>query len=433
MRFKLLSNKNSDPHIASADALWRPYCQMKTASKPIEVASTQGVTLRLKDGRELIDGISSWWTACHGYNHPKIVDTIIQQARKMPHVMMGGIVHEQAVRLAERLANCLPGKGNRVFLSDSGSVAVEVAMKMAVQHWANQSPTGRTCRNKFISFQNSYHGDTVGAMSVCDPEDSMHANFKGFLLDQFPQAIPENDELELAFDSFVASRKDQIAAVIIEPLVQMAAGMRFHSTGALQRIERVCQRHELLLIVDEVATGFGRVGEMFAYQSAGIRPDIICVGKGLTGCSVGLAATIATAKVYEPFHSERWESALMHGPTFMGNPIACAAANASLDLFENENRLGQVHAIHSVLVEKLSPLSSFDDVAAVNCLGAVGAVRLKHEIDVQKAIEFFVDQGVWIRPIRDTVYLAPAFTIEEHDLAQLCEVLKTWVHSGVKG
>jgi adenosylmethionine-8-amino-7-oxononanoate aminotransferase len=396
---------------------------MKTASPPLEVAKTNGVTLTLKDGRKLIDGISSWWTACHGYNHPKIVEAVVEQAKKMPHVMLGGIVHDQAVRLADRLASCLPGENNKVFLSDSGSVAVEVAMKMAVQHWANLSPTGRTTRNKFVSFQNSYHGDTTGAMSVCDPEDSMHANFKGFLLDQFPQPIPETEELEADFDSFVEARKDQLAAVIIEPLIQMAAGMRFHSPEALKRIERVCRKHDVLLICDEVATGFGRTGAMFAYQHAEVIPDIMCVGKGLTGCSVGLAATIASERVYGPFHSDRWEAALMHGPTFMGNPIACAAANASLDLFDEEPRLEQVKAIESRLSARLSEAAKWEDVHRVNCLGAVGAIRFKTEVNVSELSDFFAKQGAWIRPIRDTIYLAPAFTISVRDLDLLFDAI----------
>jgi len=400
---------------------------MKTATPPIEVVATEGTQLHLKDGRTLIDGISSWWTACHGYNHPKIVQAMIAQAQTMPHVMMGGIVHEPAVRLASRLATCLQGDGNRVFLSDSGSVAVEVAMKIAMQHWANRSSTGKTSRTKFISFQNAYHGDTTGAMSVCDPDDSMHANFKGFLLEQFPQPIPETDELEAAFDAFVAERKGQLAAVIIEPLIQMAAGMRFHSTEALQRIERVCRKHDLLLIADEVATGFGRTGTMFAHQQAEIAPDIMCVGKGLTGCSVGLAATIATAKVYAPFHSDRWESALMHGPTFMGNPIACAAANASLDLFDGEPKLDQVSAMETEMRKRLLPLESAENVHLVQCLGAVAAVRMKQPVDVANATAWFVERGLWIRPIRDTVYLAPAFTMSSQDLETLCDAICEFV------
>ena len=413
---------------SASNSLWMPYCQMKTAAPPIEVVETEGVTLHLADDRQLIDGVSSWWTACHGYRHPQIVSAMIQQAEKMPHVMLGGIVHEQALRLADRLARMLSGEGNRVFLCDSGSVAAEVAMKMAVQHWANQSG-GTTTRNKFISFENSYHGDTTGAMSVCDPDDSMHANFKGFLLEQYPRAIPETDDLEAAFDSFVESRKQELAAVIVEPLAQMAAGMRFHSPDALQRIQRVCRKHNLLLIVDEVATGFGRTGTMFAHHQASIEPDIMCVGKGLTGCSVGLAATIATAKVYQPFHSDDWEAALMHGPTFMGNPIACAAANASLDLFEQEPRLEQVAAIQQQLQSELMPLSEVDGVDSVHCLGAIGAVRMKQSIDVSKAVSWFVDQGVWIRPIRDTFYIAPSFTIEPADLATLTAAISERVGS----
>jgi len=401
---------------------------MKTALPPIEVVETEGVRLHLKDGQELIDGVSSWWTACHGYRHPHIVNAMIQQAEKMPHVMMGGIVHDQALRLADRLAAMLPGEGNRVFLCDSGSVAAEVAMKMSVQHWANQSG-GTTSRNRFISFENSYHGDTTGAMSVCDPLDSMHANFKGFLLEQYPRPIPETDDMEAAFDSFVESRKEELAAVIIEPLVQMAAGMRFHSPAALKRIQRVCRKHNLLLIADEVATGFGRTGSFFAHQQAGIEPDIMCIGKGLTGCSVGLAATIATAKVYQPFHSDDWEAALMHGPTYMGNPIACAAANASLDLFEQEPRLEQVAAIESQLTAELTPLSKIEGVHSVRCLGAIGAVRMNHPIDVSKAVSWFVDQGVWIRPITDTFYIAPSFTIKPSELTTLTNAIRQIVTS----
>ena len=406
--------------------LWMPYCQMKTAAKPLEVVSSEGSLLTLKDGRQLVDGIASWWTACHGYRHPHIVQAIQQQSQELPHVMLGGLVHQPAIQLADRLAACLPGDGNKVFLSDSGSVAVEVAMKMALQYWANQSPTGRTARHKFVSFRDAYHGDTSGAMSLCDPDDSMHSNFRGFLLEQFPQSIPDSDQSEAKFDEFIASQKHHLAAAIIEPLVQMAAGMRFHSTDSLVRIQRVCQRHDVLLIADEVATGFGRTGSMFAYQQAAIQPDILCVGKGLTGCSVGLAATIASAKVYAPFHSDRWEAALMHGPTYMGNPIACAAANASLDLFESEPRLEQVQAIQQQIKQALLPLADLDQVEQVKCLGAIGAVRMKTPIDFVAATNFFVERGVWVRPIRDTIYLAPAFTISSDELTKLCDAITAY-------
>ena len=409
--------------------LWMPYCQMKTAGKPLEVVSSAGSLLTLQDGRELVDGIASWWTACHGYRNQAIVQAIQQQAQVLPHVMLGGIVHQPALQLAQRLAKCLPGDGNKVFLCDSGSVAVEVAMKMALQHWANQSATGKTVRHKFVSFRDAYHGDTSGAMSLCDPVDSMHANFRGFLLEQFPQAIPTSDAAEAEFDKFIASQKHCLAGVIIEPLVQMAAGMRFHSPDCLVRIRRVCDRHDVLLIADEVATGFGRTGTMFAYQQAQIRPDILCVGKGLTGCSVGLAATIASAKVYEPFHSDRWEAALMHGPTYMGNPIACAAANASMDLFESEPRLEQAMSLQLQMEQRLPSLVECDHVDQVRCLGAIGAVRMKTAVDVAAATEFFVQRGVWMRPIRDTVYLAPAFTIEPDQLSQLCDAVVAYVQA----
>ena len=407
--------------------LWLPYTQMKTARPPIEVVSTHGSVLELANGKSLIDGIASWWTACHGYQHPEIVAAVTEQAQTMSHVMLGGIVHHNAMRLADRLASFLPSDSNRVFLSDSGSVAVEVAMKMSVQYWANLSSTGRTSKTRFLTFRDSYHGDTSGAMSLCDPDDSMHANFRGFFVDQFPCAIPTTDDAEQQLEQFIESRVDSLAAVVIEPLIQMAAGMRFHPTAALQRIERLCKKFDLILIVDEVATGFGRTGSLFAHQQASILPDIMCVGKGLTGCSVGLAGTIASEKIYAPFHSDRGEAALMHGPTFTGNPIACAAANASLDLFETQPRLEQVANIEVQLRERLSGLIDQDSVAAVNFCGAVGAVRLQQEIDVQKAIGQFVDRGVWIRPIRDTVYLAPAFTISKSELNVLCDAVIEWV------
>ena len=401
------------------DPLWMPYTQMKTAMAPLEVASTEGVQIHLRDGRTLIDGIASWWTACHGYNHPQIVAAIQQQADQMPHVMMGGMVHQPAQQLAQSLADLLPGDQNKVFLCDSGSVAAEVAMKMAVQFWRNQQ-SNATEKNRFVCFENSYHGDTTGAMSVCDPADSMHAHFKGFLLEQFPQPIPEDEAALDAFRKFLADKHTQLAGVIIEPLVQMAAGMRFHSPTTLKAIYDACRKYDLIFIADEVATGFGRTGSMFAFEQAGIEPDIVCVGKGLTGCSVGLAATVASGEIYDAFHSDDPQHCLMHGPTFMGNPIACAAANASIQLFQTEPRLQQVALIEAQLHDALSPLLSSDRVASVNCLGAIGAVRLHEDINVSEAVRFFVELGVWIRPIRDTIYVAPAFTIDEDDLQDLC-------------
>ena len=408
------------------DPLWMPYTQMKTAMTPLEVASTDGVRIHLTDGRTLIDGIASWWTACHGYNHPHIVAAIQEQAKQMPHVMMGGLVHEPAKKLANSLADLLPGKRNKVFLCDSGSVAAEVAMKMAVQFWRNQQGSNSQ-KNRFVCFENSYHGDTTGAMSVCDPADSMHAHFKGFLLEQFPQPLPDDEATLAAFKKFLANKHTQLAGVIIEPLAQMAAGLRFHSPATLKAIFDACREYDLIFIADEVATGFGRTGSMFAFEQAAIEPDIVCVGKGLTGCSVGLAATVASGKIYDAFHSDDPQHCLMHGPTYMGNPIACAAANASIQLFETEPRLEQVAAIESQLREALSPLQASDRVAAVNCLGAIGAVRLHEAINTSDARQFFVDLGTWVRPIRDTIYVAPAFTIKPADLKSLCDAISRFV------
>jgi len=339
-------------------------------------------------------------------------------------VMLGGIVHQPAVELADRLSKLMGHDSSRVFLSDSGSVAVEVALKMCVQYWRNQ---GDRKRSQFICFKNSYHGDTTGAMSVCDPEDSMHSHFKGFLLQQFPLAVPSTDEDFAAFDSFLKTHQQQTAGVIIEPLIQMAAGMKFHSPSALQRIAKIVQQHDLILIADEVATGLGRTGSMLAVNQAEIIPDIACIGKALTGGCVGLAATIASQRIYKTFDSDRPTDALMHGPTFMGNPIACAAANASLQLFDTEPRLQQVQTIESQLTSTLSGLREKSHVVDVRIKGAVGVVQFDREVDVDAAIAFFVQRGVWIRPLRDTVYLAPSFTIQPSDLAVLCDAVAQYV------
>ncbi|MCL4154190.1 UNVERIFIED_CONTAM: hypothetical protein GTU68_038717 [Idotea baltica] len=295
---------------------------------------------------------------------------------------------------------------------------------MCVQFWRNQ---GDKQRSQFICFKNSYHGDTTGAMSVCDPEDSMHSHFKGFLLQQFPHAVPSTDEEFAAFDSFLQTHRQQTAGVIIEPLIQMAAGMKFHSPDALKRIAKIVQQHDLLLIADEVATGLGRTGSMLAVHQAEVNPDILCVGKALTGGCVGLAATIASRRVYEKFDSVRSTDALMHGPTFMGNPIACAAANASLQLFASEPRLPQVKNIESQLSGALSGLRDKKRVVDVRVKGAVGVVQFDHEVDVDAAIEFFIGLGVWIRPLRDTVYLAPSFTIQPNELENLCNAVVQFV------
>lgn len=406
--------------------LWLPYTQMKTAAPPFHVTATDGVRMTLADGSELIDGIASWWTACHGYNHPQIADAIVRQVQQMPHVMMGGIVHDQAMRLSSRLAALTLGNDAKVFFSESGSVAVEVALKIAVQFWMNR---GRPDRKRFVCFQGAYHGDTTGAMSVCDAEDSMHAHFKGYLIDQYPHAIPKTDQEKADFDAFVSKRSDSIAGVIIEPLIQMAAGMRMHLPDSLNFIHQVCQRHGVLVIADEVATGFGRTGTMFAFEQTDFKPDLLCLGKALTGGAVPLAATVAGPHVYAAFHQDSAAAALMHGPTFMGHAIGCAAANASLDLFQQQPRMTQVSEINTSLQENLMPLQTLQEVDEVSILGAVGAVRVNFSISLGKALAFFRRRGVFIRPIGNVIYLAPSFTITGAEIAILSQSIEAFIQS----
>ncbi|MEM9942150.1 MAG: adenosylmethionine--8-amino-7-oxononanoate transaminase [Planctomycetota bacterium] len=416
----------SDIELANRiDRLWLPYCQMKTMATPFEVSHTSGTKIFLKDGTELIDGIASWWTACHGYNHPHIVEAIQHQAQRMPHVMLGGLVHEPAMRLAVRLSEVSGFENGKVFLSDSGSVAVEIAMKMTIQHWRN---LGNEKKIRFLCFRDSYHGDTVGAMSLCDPVDSMHSRFKGFLLEQYSQPIPELEQDLDRFESFVNQHADVIAGVIIEPLIQMAAGMRFHSPEVLAQLFSICKRSGLVVIADEVATGFGRTGSLFAVQQANIQPDIMCVGKALSGGTLPIAATLASDEIYRSFHSDDFANALMHGPTFMGNPLACSAANASLDLFETGAPVCDAMKLESQMMQQLEPLKKVPSVVDVRCRGAVGVVEFNHEIDVTNAIPFFVEHGVWLRPLRNTVYLAPSFNIEKSDLIRICQAIEKFAN-----
>ena len=305
------------------------------------------------------------------------------------------------------------------FFSDSGSVSVEVALKMAVQFWLNRNVSGR---HRFVCFEHAYHGDTTGAMSVCDPVNSMHAHFKGFLLEQFPQRIPQTREEGNEFDRFLASRRDELAGVIVEPLVQGAGGMKFHAPESLRMIADGCQRHGLLLIADEIATGFGRTGTMFACEQAGVVPDIMCVGKALTAGTIGMAATIATPRVFDSFLSEDPTHALMHGPTFMANPLACAAANASLDLFETEPRLRQVAEIETQLQEQLEGCKEFSGVVDVRAKGAVGVVQVELLHNLDRLRSRFAELGVWVRPFSDMIYVTPPLTIGER-LGTLCEAV----------
>ena len=402
--------------IPQKNHLWRPYTQMKTAAPPLEAVRTDGVRIGLADGRELVDGIASWWTAAHGYNHPHIRAAVAAQLEAMPHVMFGGLTHAPAERLAARLAALLPGDLDHVFFSDSGSVAVEVALKMALQLWLNRGVSGRT---RFLAFRGGYHGDTLGAMSVCDPEEGMHRRFGAALPAQIFCDLPTSSDRVAALDACLAHHRDTLAAVIVEPLVQGAGGMRMHAPEVLAEVARLAQGHGLPLIADEIFTGFGRTGTLFACEQAGIVPDILCLSKALTGGTMALAATVATGAVFETFLSDDPAAALMHGPTFMANPLACAAANASLDLFESEPRLAQARAIGARLAAGLAPLRGRPGIADVRVLGAIGAVQWSTVPDLAEVKRRFLERGVWVRPFGDIVYLTPALTIDEPDLDRL--------------
>ena len=396
--------------------IWLPYTQMKTASKPLPVARTQGVHIELADGRRLIDGVASWWTACHGYNHPHIAEALRKQLDAVPHVMFGGLVHEPALRLATRLCGLMGPGLDRVFYTDSGSVAVEVAMKMAVQYWLNRGERGRS---RFLAFRGGYHGDTFGTMAVCDPEDGMHALFNGLLMPHDVLPLPLDAQSDARLSEHLERHSAGLAGIVVEPLVQGAGGMLMHPPTVLARLRELADRHGLLLIFDEIFTGFGRTGTMFAFQQAGIKPDIITLSKALTAGTLPLAATVASKQVFEGFWSDDPSHALMHGPTFMGNALACAAANASLDLFESEPRLQQVAAIERILQEGLAPLADLPCVEDVRVRGAIGAVALHQLQDKEALRQRLVQAGVWVRPFGRTVYLTPAFTMPADVLRDL--------------
>ena len=409
--------------------VWLPYTQMKSASPPLAVVATRGSRILLADGRELIDGVASWWTACHGYNHPHIRAAVERQIAQLPHVMLGGLVHEQALTLARRLVEFLGSPDlDHVFFSESGSVAVEVALKMAVQYWRNRGVRGRT---RILSFYGAYHGDTTGAMAVSDPQDSIHVAFSGLLPQQIAADLPVDEESLAGFEKVLAERSEEIAAIIVEPLVQGAGGMRFHAPQVLRMLRAAADRCETLLIFDEIFTGFGRTGTQFAFQSAGVVPDIITLGKALTGGTLPLAATVASRKVFEAFWSDDPAHALMHGPTFMGNALACAAANASLDLFECEPRLDQVAQISTAMRNGLEPCRGVPGVKDMRVLGAIGVVELERIDNLNALRQRFIAEGVFIRPFGSVVYITPAFTIAEDELAKLMDAIRSVVVTGV--
>jgi len=402
--------------------VWHPYSAMGGEQPVYPVVSAKGVRLTLADGRELIDGMSSWWCAIHGYNHPVMNQALTSQLDAMAHVMFGGLTHPPAVALASRLVELTPAPLQSVFFSDSGSVAVEVAMKMAIQYW---HAAGQPGKQHFLTLRGGYHGDTFGAMSVCDPVTGMHSLFNEVLTQQYFVDSPSCRFGTPCVDSDIApllqqleAHGDKIAALVLEPIVQGAGGMHFYSADYLRQVRVLCDRFDILLIHDEIATGFGRTGKLFACEHADVVPDIMCVGKALTGGYLSLAATLTTAQLSETI-SNGDPGVFMHGPTFMANPLACAAGLASIDLLLESPWQERIAAIEQALQTGLQPCSEFAWVADVRVLGAIGVVELATPVDMQVVQPRFVEAGVWVRPFGKLVYLMPPYIMGESDLQQL--------------
>ena len=411
--------------------LWLPYAQMQTAPELIRVADANGPHLILDDGRQLIDGISSWWSVIHGYAHPKINAAAKEQIDRFSHMMMCGLGNDPAESLAEQLVEITPEPLQHVFFSDSGSVGVEVAMKMAVQFWGNQG----TPKSRFMAFRNAYHGDTTACMSVADPAEGMHSTFRGLAPEQVFAPMPNAcggcqggcDHLTQV-ESMLAEHQHELAAVIIEPLIQCAGGFRQHSPAFLQRLRALCDQYQTLLIFDEVATGFGRTGSMFAMDQAQVCPDLLVLGKGLTCGYSAHAATLASARVYQGFGPETASPAFMHGPTFMGNALACRIALAGLELFAEENRLCQVARIENQLKTGLSDLE-IEGVVDTRVLGAIGVIEVDRPERLSGIQAFAMDRGVWLRPFERYLYTMPSYVTSPQDMQQVIETMRAWCES----
>ena len=405
--------------------IWYPYAPLITPTGPLEVCSAKGVRLMLQDGRSLIDGTSSWWSAIHGYQHQDLDKAAHNQLHNMAHVMLGGLTHQGAIQLAQKLIEILPDGFGRVFFSDSGSVGVEVALKMAIQYWRN-----KRCFHKktFLSLTGAYHGDTFGAMSVCDPEEGMHHFFDQALPChslKTPFDIPEEEAVqELKYT--LAHRQDELAAVILEPILQAAGGFRIYGGTFLKEVARLCRQYDVLLIADEVATGFGRTGKLFACNHADISADIVVLGKALTAGYMGHAATVASKRVCKAFESPKISDALMHGPTFMGNPLACAIALKSIDIFLNEDYLCKIATIERLLHTHLQPLIENAHVKRVSVIGATGAIECVSEEDIKGFQEFAIQRGVFLRPFGRYIYTMPPYIISAQDLIQILSVMRDW-------
>jgi adenosylmethionine---8-amino-7-oxononanoate aminotransferase len=412
--------------------VWHPYSAIGADLPLFPVVSANGVRLRLADGRELIDGMSSWWCAIHGYNHPQMNQAIQSQLGKMAHVMFGGLTHEPAAELARKLVEITPEPLQSVFFCDSGSVSVEVAMKMAIQYWHDQEVPSK---QRFLTIRKGYHGDTFGAMSVCDPETGMHSLFTDALIPQYFADAPTcfyghpcNREEAKSMEQQLRQHHEQIAAVILEPIVQGAGGMRFYSLEYLQEVRRLCDQYGVLLILDEIATGFGRTGQLFACEHAGVAPDILCVGKALTGGYMSLAATLTTEEISQTI-SQGNPGLFMHGPTFMANPLACSAALASLQLLLDSPWQARVEAIADGLERGLAPCREMPQVEEVRVLGAIGVVEMKKPVEMKAVQNCFVEAGVWVRPFGKLIYLMPPFIISSTDLQTLTDAVVSVVEN----